>query len=347
MGSFYTTCSVTKRTIIDGQDMVVQFMLPSRLKKDDKSIGTVFVESFLKVAKEKGIDDALKSFEESTSSWEDSGKLGEKGMVIRESSNNSWVPFGPAIRGTYDDCGNIELSQDQENLDRVKLLENLLFGIPFESIMDLAQDDRWYTLGMGKYADSDDSYWKLKGVDKSLPEPAITLCRYLNITFFHASVYDELVNPDFDATEGVIKSKYSTKWKDDYIKRNLDSMKILIESLPASVDENLDPMEMMELKWKFREAANNISIFRSMFANELSIIYQSCIARENPDLGWFKETLNLLYSLSGLYISLEPSNYGGQETSWKGWKRINSKLDTVIDDWARENWDEDEEQDEE
>ena len=25
----------------------------------------------------------------------------------------------------------------------------------------------------------------------------------------------------------------------------------------------------------------------------------------------------------------------------------NSKLDTVIDDWARENWDEDEEQDEE
>ena len=194
--------------------MVVQFMIPARLKKDDKLIGEVFIESFLKVAKEKGIEHALKSFEESILSWEDSGKLGEKGMIIRESSNHPWVPFGPAIRGKYGDCGNIDLSPDQENLDRVKLLENLLFGIPFESIMNLAQDDRWYTLGMGKYADSDDSYWKLKGVDKSLPDPAITLCRYLNITFFHASVYDELVDPDFDASDGVVKSKYTKQWKD-------------------------------------------------------------------------------------------------------------------------------------
>jgi hypothetical protein len=328
----------------DGQDMVVQFMIPARLKKDDKLIGEVFIESFLKVAKEKGIDHALKSFEESTLSWEDSAKLGEKGMIIRESSNHPWVPFGPAIRGKYGDCGNIDLSPDQENLDRVKLLENLLFGIPFESIMNLAQDDRWYTLGMGKYADSDDSYWKLKGVDKSLPDPAITLCRYLNITFFHASVYDELVDPDFDASDGVVKSKYTNQWKDEYMKRNLGGMEVLIESLPESFNGNLSVEENLELKWKFREAANDISIFRAMFSNELSIIYQACIAREKPDLEWFKETLNLLYSLLGLNINLEPSNYGGQETSWKGWERINSKLDHAIDNWRRENLEEYEEE---
>jgi hypothetical protein len=69
MGSFFTTCSVTRKTIVDGQDMVVQFMLPTRLKGDDKSIGEVFVESFLNVAKEKGIDAAIKSFNESTSTW--------------------------------------------------------------------------------------------------------------------------------------------------------------------------------------------------------------------------------------------------------------------------------------
>jgi hypothetical protein len=348
MGSFFTTCSVTRKTIVDGQDMVVQFMLPTRLKGDDKSIGEVFVESFLNVAKEKGIDAAIKSFNESTSTWGDSGKLGEKGMIIHDSASASWVPFGPAIRGQYNDCGDIELSEDPENLERVKLLENLLFGIPFESIIDLAQDSRWYTLGMGKYADKEDSTRKLKGVDKSLPEPAITLCRYLNVTFIHGSVYDKMSKYDFCGEEGVMKSKYSKEWKDGYIQRNMDAMKKMIEALNQMADDSeLDIEEKLEKKWAFRESANNISIFRNMFCNELSIIYQTCLAREAPDLKWFEEILNFMYSLSGLGLRLEPSNYGGQQTNWKGWKRINSVSDEKIESWKSKHWDEDEKEEDE
>ena len=347
MGSFFTTCSVTRKTIVDGQDMVVQFMLPSRMKKDDKSIGEVFVESFLNVAKKDGIDKALKSFKESTSTWEKEGELGEKGMIIHDSSSASWVPFGPAIRGTYNDCGDIKLSDDPENLERVKLLENLLFGIPFSSIIDLAQDSRWYTLGMGKYADKEDSGWKLEGVDKSLPEPAVTLCRYLNVTFIHGSVYDELKSPDFCGEEGIMKSTYSKKWKDEYIQMNMEAMKKMVEHLSGSIEDDLDPIERMEIKWAFREASNNISIFRNMFNNELAIIYQACLAREKPELGWFEEMLNFMYSLSGLYLRLEPSNYGGQQTNWKGWKRINSISDEKIENWKSEHWGDDEEEEEE
>jgi hypothetical protein len=125
-------------------------------------------------------------------------------------------------------------------------------------------------------------------------------------------------------------------------------MKKMIEALNQMADDSeLDIEEKLEKKWAFRESANNISIFRNMFRNELSIIYQTCLAREAPDLKWFEEILNFMYSLSGLGLRLEPSNYGGQQTNWKGWKRINSVSDEKIESWKSKHWDEDEKEEDE
>jgi len=61
MGSFYTLCSITNQTIVDGQKMVVQLMLPAnRYSKVDT--GNMFVDSFLRVAEEKGVEEALKTW---------------------------------------------------------------------------------------------------------------------------------------------------------------------------------------------------------------------------------------------------------------------------------------------
>lgn len=45
MGSFYATCSITRNTIVDGQQMYMQFMLPTNYLSDS-SIGNYFKDSF-------------------------------------------------------------------------------------------------------------------------------------------------------------------------------------------------------------------------------------------------------------------------------------------------------------
>lgn len=47
MGSFYTLCSITNKTITDGQEMVIQFMMPSDWANPVES-GNIFVDIFLK-----------------------------------------------------------------------------------------------------------------------------------------------------------------------------------------------------------------------------------------------------------------------------------------------------------
>lgn len=327
MGSFYATCSITNQTICDGQEIYAQFLLPSIFASKDKTIGELFVNSFLKVAKEKGIDDALKSFEKSTSTWNDESKLVSKGlMVSNDSPYEKWAPFGPAIRGYYDDCGNITPAEDEDSLNRVKILENLMGFLPFDTIMTCATDTRWFTLGLGEYGDTEDNMWKPKGISKDMPKWQLILCQNLSITYFHASVYNELINPNFSAEEkdGVMKSKYGIEWRNKYIGPIKEQFPKLLKNIKESSKTD-------KINWEHYDIVRTIGTLRCL-KNKLLLIYLSCLARENPPLDWFFETINLTYSLSEMCVSLNQSQYGSQHQNWFGWKRIYNTLNPKIEE---------------
>ncbi len=353
MGSFYALDSITKKTICDGQDMVVQFMLPSwnsKLSKDPE-IGEVFVDSFVSVVKEKGLEAALKSFEEATSTWKDSAQCGPKGLqVSNDGAYVDWVPVGPAIFGKYDDCGNIAPSDTEENQRRIKILEGLFFGVPFSSIMEAATDDRWYTYGFRE----GDTMWKQEGLDKNLPEPALMIFKQLCVTYMHAGVYETLASPDFSSEEkdGVVKSKYDIKWKKEYIERAEKALPKLIKALSdeysddkkskkkkktEDTDESIrEAIEDSMNRLAMREAGQDIAIFRQL-DREMSLIYQACITREFRDtkvkesMDWFFETLHFMYNLSGMCMKLEQSQYGSQHMNWFGWNRIEEVMKPRIE----------------
>ena len=328
--------------------MYVQFLLPANYLSNEPSIGEVFKDSFLNVVKEKGLDEALRTFEEATSTWGKGKDLAPKGMeVSNDGAYQNWVPFGPAIRGYYDDCGDIRPADDEDSQNRVKILEGLMGGLPFATIMDVAQDDRWLTLGLGKYADSEDRNWRPEGIEKDMPEWLLTLCKKLSLTYFHAAVYDELANPDFAADErgGVIKSKYTKKWKAEYLDPIKERFPKHLENLRAPESDDDDFETKMEKRWAGREITNNIGVFRCI-NRELGLIYQACMARERTSLDWFYESLNFMYSLSGMCIALDRSQYGSQHQNWFGWQRIhtalNPKLEQSLKDFGYDEAEEDE-----
>jgi hypothetical protein len=318
--------------------MYMQFMLPAGYINQEPSIGQVFVESFLNVVKEKGIEAATKSFEESTSTWMDGKKLSPKGLVVsNDSAYAKWVPFGPAIRGTYDDYGNIKPAEDEDSQRRVKILEGLMGGLPFSTIMDVAQDDRWYTLGLGKYGDTEDKTWKPEGITKDMPEWLLELCLKLSLTYFHAAVYDTLRQPDFSSEErdGIMKGKYEIKWKKEYLDPIKKKFPAVLDGLKdiknADGSESEDFTKKLEKKWKQREVLQSIGVFRCL-SNKLGLIYQACMAREGGDLDWFYESLNFMYSLSGMCVTLDQSEYGSQHLNFFGWKRVYAALNPKLEE---------------
>jgi hypothetical protein len=337
MGSFYATCSVTRHTISDGQEMYIQFMLPVRGYRDDVSIGEMFKDGFLDVVKVKGLEEAIKSFEEYTSTWGEGNELSPKGLnVSNDGPYVKWVPFGPAIRGHYADYGNIEPSEDEDSQRRVKILEELMGDLPFSTILDVAQDSRWYTLGLGKYKDEEGpNNWRPEGIHKDMPEWLLLLCQKISLTYFHASVYDTLCQNDFSSEEkeGIMKSKYDIQWKNEYlgpIKKEFPQVLDYIKNI-ANSDGLEDLIEKMEKKWKQREVLQRIGVFRNL-PEDLSIIYQARMAKVGGDLGWFYENLNLMYSLSGMCVILDQSEYGSQHINFFGWRRIYNALQPKLEE---------------
>lgn len=344
MGSFYATCSITRHTISDGNKMYMQFMLPASDLKDP-SIGEMFKESFLNVVKSKGLDEAIKSYDKATATWGEGKELSPKGLVVsNDSAYQKWVPFGPAIRGTYDDYGNIAPLDDEDSQNRVKILEGLMGGLPFSTIMDVAQDDRWFTFGLGKYGDADSNTWRPEGISKDMPEWLLKLCQKLSLTYFHASVYDELSKFDFstDERDGVMKSKYDIEWKNEYLNPIKDKFPVLLENLRTPDGD--DEFSSIERRWANREVLERIGVFRCI-NRELGLIYQTCIARENPPLDWFYESLMFMYSLSGMCIILDQSQYGSQHLNWFGWGRMYKALNPALEEFFKEweGYDDDEE----
>ena len=346
MGSFYVNCSITNKTIADGDEMVIQFMVPSwiadyKTPSGKAEMTNLSMSIFLNTIKLEGFDKAMAkyadAYQDMVKEEEEFGKdVAPKGVVVsNDGALHQWVPVGPAIRGTYDDCGHIEPSTDPENLERIETLRKIFYDVPFESIMGAATDDRWLTYGFRE----GDTHWKVEGLDENLPKEALNFFKKLSVTYFHASVYDTVKKFDFCADEGTMKSKYSKKWKKEYLERN----KKLVPALKKRKKINvLGRMTM-------RESLENFSFYRVMnrkngeeYLNRLTLI----AAR---DFTWLLESLSFCYGLSGLCIELKQSQYGSQERNWKGWERIEGAINSTLAEIRKkqiEDWGDDEEREE-
>lgn len=315
MGSFYTKCSITEKTITDGMPTTVQFMLPSRCSSGKSiSSGQIFVDSFLKVAKKDGIDKALKSFEEATKTW--GNELKDKGMIVSNNiSTSEFVPFGPAIRGFYNDCGDMRLDDSEENVKRVKLLESMC-GVSFETIIKAATDDRWYTLGVMEGSKGGSHDWNLKGIDKDLPELFLTLLKKLSITYMHTAAYDVMVSD-------LLPNDYSKKWKDEYTNQVEKNLKLWIKQVSAQIGKTKKTQGQVDYY--------NIGLIGDMNEDLSSLLWVG-IHKTNSedDISWYMETTNFLYTLSMLGVPLRRSYYGSQENNWDVCKKIHEAVDGAI-----------------
>jgi hypothetical protein len=318
MGSFYTLCSITNQTIVDGQELVVQFMLPRRIAQEGSGY---MVSSFLKQAKKEGLEKALEAWEQTTKSW--GNRMDHKGMeVSNEGAMSDYVPFGPAIRGKYNDCGDVVPSDDEETQKRVNLMEGILCGIPFASLMDITTDDRWYTYGLkGKDGESD-NYWKLKGVDDKLPCFILDICKDLTVTYIHAPVYDTLIDQDFSA-EGR-KDSYEATWQKEYTDTIRKGIVKFIEVGKGDRESNDFSEKLIDAMY-----GSGIHLMKSMKSEYAVVLIASCL-REESDFEWLIETARLTSAMSGMCFKLQRSQYGSQHFNWEGWKKINESLEPSI-----------------
>lgn len=341
MGSFYTLCSITNKTIVDGQKMVVQLMLPNERYGKVES-GNIFIDSFLRIAEKEGLEKAIESWNQATKDWSDRHDLGEKGMIVsNEGSCMSWVPFGPAIRGVYDDCGSISTDSDPENLKRIELLEKILCA-PFQSIMEAATDDRWYTIGIKR----EDKGWQQEGLNSETPEFAMTILKKLSVTYMHAGAYDALKEFDFSPESGKMKSKYDVEWKNEYLDEVKKKLPDFIQFFSVYEKDSLTESEKLKRDIKFYEIDQLGAPFRNM-KRETALIYLTSLYREKADLEWYYEQLSFLYSLSGMCMKLQPSIYGSQHQNWEGWNRIQESMNSSIQEMNEKygfNIDEDDEE---
>ena len=345
MGSFYATCSISQKTIADENETVIQFMVPSkwgqfRVGDTMSEYHELSTEVFLQNIKLKGLEEASKAYDTVLSN--NKTKMREhfapKGLIVsNEGALRNWVPVGPTIRGKYDDCGQIRPSDDAENLKRVALLESIFYGVPFNSIMEAATDDRWFTYGFRE----GDKHWKVEGLDKSLSDDALHFFKSLSVTYFHQSVYDVVKQFDFCAEEGIMVSEYSKQWKHEYINPVREN---LIGILKASnehrsyddidVDDTVEDEKISKMLAKWKRIANieRVALFNQLpesikdeYFNRLSYIIN------DTDFEWLFETMSFTYNLSGMCSELTQSLYGSQHTNWKGWNRIELALNPVIE----------------
>lgn len=352
MGSFYASCSITNKTISDGDEMVIQFMVPSwmadyRTPTGQAEITKLSMSIFLSSIKihgfDKAMEDASKTYQSIEQEEEESGlDMAPKGLIVsNEGSLRKWVPVGPAIRGKYDDCGNIAPSEDPENVKRMQILEKIFYGVPFNSVMGAATDDRWLRYGFRE----GDKHWKVEGLDKNLSKEALTFFKKLSVTYFHASVYDTIKQFDFCAEEGKMKSKYSKEWKKEY----LDNVKTkLVPGLEKRIKlkEKSDDFELIMTRWDFERFSFYDQMNRKNqgeYMDRLSLI----VKEDNFD--WLYESLSFCYGLSGMCMELRQSQYGSQHRNWKGWKRIEDSMNSILEETVRkekEEWGDDEDENE-
>jgi hypothetical protein len=334
MGSFFATCSVTRQTIVDGQEMYMQFMVPHKYSSVYDSVREdIFKAQFINTVRHKGLEEALKHFENETPEKINPNNLAPKGMNVTE--YGEWVPFGPAIRGYYDDGGNIVPLDDEDSQNRVKILETLLGGLPFKTIMNAAQDDRWFYYGILQDLENPSSInniWKLEGLDISTTHWVLDICKQLSLTYFHVPVYDELVKSDFCGIEndGVAKQNFRSAWRLE----NIEITKESINKFAKNAKFTNPKMDVPDFEnkdvWVIMDIVDS-KCFLGGFDPSIAWYYLYGIVRENLPTEWLEENIRLVQSLREIDIPLTQSEYGSQHKNWGGWKRINNALAPKID----------------
>jgi hypothetical protein len=311
MGSFNAICSITNTTLNCGDETTVQFMIPARPKGQS---GSMFVDIFLKTAEEKGVDVATKQWEEATKNWGE--EINHKGLeVSNDGACAHFLPFGPAIKGTYADYGNVEPIDTEENNRNIRILEGILH-LPFKSIMEIATDDRWYKYSI-KATDREKGSmdWGVKGVTKKTPEWLMDTYKKLTLTYVRTEVYDKLKSFEF-SVEGGVMTKYEQKDKKEYIDGVRKEAKKYIERAVASSLKKVfkGNVDMYKVGAPLRETYHQKNVHACLVGG-----FEKT---KEEGMEWYIEQCLFMYHLSGLCLKLQRSQYGSQHSNWNGFLQL-------------------------
>lgn len=275
MGSFYSTCSISHMTLMGGMKVVRYLLVPTKAHLDGYDSRHLL--------KEKGL------------------------MVSNDGAMAMFVPFGFAIRGEYYDYGRLENIQRDVN---VEMLEEF-FGLPIESILEAASDDRWYDYGIkrpqealakkarGETLDSSEQYdidsaesWKLEG-----GEPKhMDVLRDLTFTDIQADVHDAICQRKLDEPHG--------KW--GLMTRFENAVRKFFETQAKCEAKKDDFLARM----LFNE---NAKVYLPQFVSH-NMFTDLPLTEAHTEM--MREQFLFLSGVSAMYRFLMPSNYGGQEYNY-------------------------------
>lgn len=203
MGSFNVTCSISDLTIISGDEMYIQLMLPTWVINpysiDSEKVG-----------------------------------CGEKGIrVSSEGSMGEFVPFGFPIYMDYTDSGEGDINIRDRN---VEMLESF-FGIPIERIIEYSYDYNWYkytykdAIENGKEEEYKGKYdkWLIDNKDNI---KNVDILKKLTLTFFKKEHYDFLSKKIYG------DDSYYNEEREEKLINMLDSLKELDKKDPKMVNLN-------------------------------------------------------------------------------------------------------------
>lgn len=303
-------------TLPDGVEMYAQFLLPAR-RYDSPETNNMFVESFLSVAMEKGLEEAIRVFKDATSKWTNEHIIASKGLLVsNEGALTKWIPFGPAIKGTYDDYGNCKPIDSPENNIRLAILKEMT-GLEYYTLEDAATDDRWISYGLDGDKGQKES-WGLRGLPENYKY--LDLLKGLSITHFNAGAYETLVANDFSATNGtIVNGDFDDDWiskRSKEILSKIEEYKKLLEKKPSEYR-----LENLETRWKFDALLETMGpIFKNVDPLYREKFIEAFFTCKKHD--WYIEQQKMSSSMSYLNIPLRQSEYGSQEKKWKGLSRI-------------------------
>jgi hypothetical protein len=275
----------------------------------------MFVDIFLKTAKEKGVDVAVKTWEDATKNWGE--EINHKGLeVSNDGAYADFIPFGPAIKGTYDDYGNVAPLDTEENKKNIRILEGILH-IPFESIMNVATDDRWYKYHINAKGRDDKGSmdWSVKGVTKKSPVWLMDTYKKLTVTYMRTEVYDKLKNFEF-SVENEKMDKWEKKDKKEYIDGIRKEGKRYIERSVASSLGKLfkGQVDMYKVGAPLRETFHQKNVHACLIGG-----FEKT---KEEGMEWYVEQCIFMYHLGGLCLKLQRSQYGSQHSNWSGFLKL-------------------------
>ncbi len=319
MGSFNLKCSVTRLTIAPGNEIHLQFMVPS----------TKGEMAFLHSKKYK-------------SSYEQEDDFPNKEIKFSDTMGQ-WVPYGPAIPTVYDDYGRVNLLDSQECKQAVEILEILSGGISFKTLEHFSGNKNTVPLEFNIFTKNGTPGEEWQKI----------LCKNITYTCIHTPVYKEMIKPNF-VVEGFSGVK-ERKQKVELVKKQTEELITILKTDGHLIFdifneikdvENNDylfgllyvftaikkhfikkdepePADLAALKWKMMEKVRDIKALHEMFKDVLPMYLKGLVsAKSSYPLEWFFETHYLIHSMYAMDLNFQICEYGNQDVNWNSWKRL-------------------------